>query len=93
MAAADAAVIRGKGKERKGGLSYSRTRGLVAYWRGPISEDAMRLLGTEQPASRGSSGTCRLLRRQVRQAVAAAAGIGGFAWLRRQHTPMFLFVC
>ena len=27
----------GKGKE---GLPFTRTRGLLAYWRGPISEDA-----------------------------------------------------
>jgi hypothetical protein len=47
-----------EGKERRGkeGFPFTRTRGLVAYWRGPISEDAMRLLGREQPASRGSSG-------------------------------------
>ncbi len=51
------------GKERKGkeGFPFTRTRGLVAYWRGPISEDAMRLLGREQLASRGSSGTCGVM--------------------------------
>ena len=44
-----------EGKERKGkeGLPFTRTRGLLAYWRGPISEDARRLLGRESPHLRG----------------------------------------
>ena len=50
-----------KCRRRKEGFPITRTRGLVAYWRGPISEDAMRLLGREQPASRGSSGTCGVM--------------------------------
>ena len=42
-------------EERKGkeGLPFTRTRGLLAYWRGPISEDARRLLGRESPHLRG----------------------------------------
>ena len=42
-------------RERKGkeGLPFTRTRGLLAYWRGPISEDARRLLGRGSPHLRG----------------------------------------
>ena len=47
-------------RERKGkeGLPFTRTRGLLAYWRGPISEDARRLLGRESPHLRGCSRRC-----------------------------------
>ena len=61
-----------KGKE---GLPFTRTRGLLAYWRGPISEDARRLLegnhpisedarrllGREQLAAGESTGTCGVM--------------------------------
>ena len=34
---------------------------LLAYWRGPISEDARRLLGREQRAAGESTGTCGVM--------------------------------
>ena len=45
-----APTVERKGKE---GLPSARTRGLLAYWRGPISEDARRLLGRGSPHLRG----------------------------------------
>ena len=41
------------GRKGKEGLPFTRSRGLLAYWRGPSTEDTRRLLGRESPHLRG----------------------------------------
>ena len=48
----------------KGSIPFTRTRGLLAYWRGPISEDARELSGSPEGSNLQageSTGTCGMM--------------------------------